>query len=93
MSTIRIVRQYRQTQAELRQGLETFGEQFKEKFDLQVQWRDQRVEFKRSGLNGFVEYNETTVTLEMKLGLMFAPFAGKVRSQLEAYVDEYVVAK
>jgi putative polyhydroxyalkanoate system protein len=93
MSTIRIERQYRQSQAELREGLETLGSRFSEKFDVQYKWNGQRVEFKRSGVNGFIEYDDATVRLEMKLGLMFAPFASKVRSHLEEYVDEHIAAK
>lgn len=93
MSTIRIERQYRQSQDELRAGLETLSKRFQEEFDGQYQWNGRRIEFKRSGANGFVEYDDTTVRLELKLGLMFSPFASKVRSQLEAYVDEYVAVK
>lgn len=93
MSTIRIERQYRQSQQELRDALDALGSRFQEKFDVQYQWRGQRVEFKRSGVTGFIEYDDTNVRLELKLGLMFAPFAGKVRSHLEAYVDEHVAVK
>lgn len=93
MTTIRIQRKYRLSSDELRQGLENFGAQFREKFDLQYRWVGQRVEFKRSGVNGFIEYDEETILLEMKLGLLYAPFAGKVRSHLEAYVDEFVAVK
>jgi len=93
MATIRIQRRYRQSSAELRQGLENFGVQFREKFDLEYQWIGQRVEFKRSGVKGFIEYDADTVSLEMKLGLMYAPFASKVRSQLEAYLDEHVTSE
>ena len=93
MSTIRIERQYRQSTTELREGLETLGKRFSEEFDVKYEWRGQRVEFKRSGVSGFIEYDDTTVRLEMKLGLMFAPFASKVRNQLETYVDEHVAAR
>jgi putative polyhydroxyalkanoate system protein len=93
MSTIRIEREYRQSQAELKQGLETLGSRFKEKYDVDYKWHGQRVEFKRSGVNGFIEYDDKMVRLEMKLGLMFAPFASKVRSQLEEYVEEHIAAK
>ena len=93
MSTIRIERQYRQSQEELRAGLEALGKRFKEDFEVEYQWNGQRVEFKRSGASGFIEYDDTNVRLELKLGLMFAAFSGKVRSHLEAYVDEHVAAK
>lgn len=94
MSTIRIESPYRQSEAELREGLETLGKRFSEKFDAQYQWRDdRRIEFKRSGASGFIEYDDTMVRLELKLGLMFSPFAGKVRSYLEEYVDKHIAVK
>lgn len=93
MSTIRIERQYRQSQDELRAGLETLGTRFQKDFDVQYQWNGQRVEFKRSGASGFIEYDDTTVRLELKLGLVLSPLAGKVRNHLEAYVDEHIAVK
>jgi putative polyhydroxyalkanoate system protein len=93
MSIIRIETAYRQSQEDLRQGLETLSRRFSEKFDARYQWQDQRVEFRRSGVSGFIEYDETKIRLELKLGLMFAPFAGKVRSYLEEYVDKHIAVK
>ena len=48
----------------------------------------ERLEFKRSGANGFIEIGDHELEIEIKLGMLLTPLKSTIETKINDYLDE-----
>lgn len=92
MSDIHIERTFTMPVDELKQGIEKLAQQLQSEHGLKYQWdNDSQVSFQHKAAKGQVQISGDTVQLTFKLGLLYKPMAGVIRSQINALADEHLV--
>lgn len=92
MSDIHIEKSFTMSLDELKQGIEKLAQQLQSEHGLQYQWdNDNQVSFKHKAAKGKVEIVGDVVQLSFKLGLLYKPMAGMIKSQINTLADKYVV--
>jgi putative polyhydroxyalkanoate system protein len=90
MATIDIQRTHSIGRDKARAAAELVAERLKEKIDATYRWEGDDLRFERSGAKGRIHVTETTVRLEIDLGLVLRPLKGKIEEKAQQYLDEYL---
>jgi putative polyhydroxyalkanoate system protein len=89
MSDIRIERAHTLgKQAALAAALRV-AERMQEKAQVKYRVLGDCIEFERSGASGRIVVDETSVSAEVKLGLLMKPMRGMLESKIEEYFARY----
>jgi putative polyhydroxyalkanoate system protein len=60
-------------------------------YGLQPTWSGDKVQLKRSGVDGLLEIGERTVKVDVKLGMLMSPMSGMIQSEIERSLDKALV--
>ncbi|MDP7039770.1 MAG: polyhydroxyalkanoic acid system family protein [Myxococcota bacterium] len=88
MSKIRIERQIAGSPEEIKERIAGIEPKLSDKYNVKLNWNDMQANLKGPGVNGEVRINGNNVMLEIKLGLMLRPLAGKIKEGLERSLDK-----
>jgi putative polyhydroxyalkanoate system protein len=67
--------------------VEGIAENIKSRFGVKYGWQGNTLSFNRSGVNGTIDVDDNTVTIDAELGMMYSAFKGQIESQLKSYMD------
>lgn len=90
MGKIEIVRSHKLGVADARKAVHQLAEDISTKLDAKTNWKGDTLVFKRSGANGTIEVEDTTVKVKVDLGLMLTPMKGMIEQQINSYLDEHL---
>ncbi len=87
MSEIKIERRHQLGRAEAQRRVVEIEPKLKQNYGVRLEWNGDQATLKGSGVTGSVEVTDTRVEIDLKLGLLLRPMAGKIREALERNVD------
>lgn len=90
MSQIRITRHHTMDREHVRNMTEELGEKLKSKFGGDYRWEGDMVHYKYSGVDAKVSFDEDTLQVDVKLGLLMAALKGMIESEVNKYLDQHV---
>ncbi|MAT52268.1 MAG: hypothetical protein CMK32_13910 [Porticoccaceae bacterium] len=91
MSHIRIKRDHSMSQEDLRKEVQALAEQLVDKFGGSYHWDGDEVHYDYSGgVNACVSCSQDAVELDIKLGMMMSMFKGKIKNEVEGYLDKHI---
>jgi len=88
MSEIKIDRQHKLGLAEAKKRVLNLEQKLKANYGVSLEWNGNVANVKGSGVSGTLAVEETKVAVNVKLGLLLRPLAGKIREQLESQVNK-----
>lgn len=92
MSTIRVSRKHSLTKEEARAEAQALAEDLGRQFNVDYEWKGDRLEFKRSGVKGHLQVEDSRVDVELTLGLLARPFKGRIEQELNTHLNRLVKA-
>lgn len=91
MSHIQIKRHHNMDEAHLRAMIEELGQKLKAKFGGEYHLDGNIVHYNYHSADATVSFDETTVKVDVKLGLLMMAFKGMIESEVNGYLDEHIV--
>ena len=76
---------------EARRRLTDFEIKLKQRFGVELSWRGDTATICGKGVSGEVTLNATSLCVNLKLGLMMRPLAGKIREAMQRQLDKALV--
>jgi putative polyhydroxyalkanoate system protein len=67
--------------------VEELADKFAEELAAECHWRGERMEFERSGASGFIAVGESSLEIEVRLGMLLSPLRSKIEGSIESYLD------
>lgn len=90
MSHIQIRRHHNMDEVHLRTMTEELGQKLKAKFGGEYHLEENIVHYTYHSADAKVSFNETTVSVDVKLGLLMMAYKGMIESEVNNYLDEHV---
>jgi putative polyhydroxyalkanoate system protein len=87
MSTIHIEREHTLTPEQARSLVEGIVAEVEKKVEVEYAWEGHHLKFKAKGIKGEIQLGDDKVLVLARLGLMLAPFKGKIEHHINAYLD------
>lgn len=87
MADIHIERAHAMPIKKAREAADRFADELAEKFDLESEWQDDALHFRRSGVNGTLTLEKGRVTIDARLGLLLSAFRGSFEEHINANLD------
>ena len=87
MSKILIERDIPGSEAEIKERIVEIEPKLSAKYNVKLAWNGTQANLKGPGVTGEVRIQGNNVQLEVKLGLMLKPLAGKIKEGLERSLD------
>jgi len=91
VSHIQIQRNHSMDKVQLRAMTEELGQKLKAKFGGDYQLEGDLVHYKYSSVDAKVSFDESTVNVDVKLGLLMMALKGMVESEVNKYLDTHIV--
>ncbi len=89
MAEIRIERPHSLGKAEAKKRVQDLEPKLKTKYGVELAWNgDGEAQVKGTGVSGLLRVAESNVAVDLKLGLLLRPMAGKIRGALEHQIDK-----
>ena len=88
MANIDIERTHTLGLDEVRKRVAQMEEKLKDRYGVRLSWRGDEADVKASGVTGTLSIAEAKVSINLKLGLMMKPLAGKLRESMEKQLDK-----
>ena len=76
--------------ATTRQVVEKIATSLRDSLHFDYQWQGDRLTFKRTGVNGFIDIADHRVRIYVKKSFMLPVSESWIREQVEAALDEYI---
>jgi putative polyhydroxyalkanoate system protein len=92
MSDVNASKAHGMTKAEALVKLATLADQMAAKYGVKVEFRGDVATVSGRGVNGEARVDNTHVHLNLKLGLLLRPIAGKVRAGVDKAITEHFPA-
>lgn len=87
MAIVHVKKQHNLEEAEVRQQIDALADKLAARLSANYQWRNDRLEFKRAGANGYLAQNEGEIEVYIKLGMLLAPLKGNIEKTINSYLD------
>jgi len=87
MSELKIDRAHRLGVSEAKQRFAGVEAKLKEAYGVTLVWQGARATVKGTGVSGDVLVTDGAISINLKLGLLVRPFAGKIREAIERQID------
>jgi len=88
MSVINIEKQHNLSFEELTERVNEIAKKLESKLDIRSEWEDKNtLSFRRKGANGSIELSEDSVSITVRLGMMFRALKSVVESELDRVVE------
>jgi putative polyhydroxyalkanoate system protein len=89
MSEIKIERTHNLGKTEAEKRVKQLEPKLKDKYGVELSWKsDGEAQVKGTGLSGVLRVDDVNVAVDLKLGLLLRPMAGKIRGALEHQIDK-----
>jgi putative polyhydroxyalkanoate system protein len=90
MTTIHIKRAHELSRDEAKRRVERIAEDLKDKFNVQYHWKNDSLQFKRSGASGAIDLGDGFVEVKIRLGMMLAPMKGKIEASIKKNIGSFL---
>ncbi len=88
MAAIHIEREHTLGKNGAREAVEDVASQMKQRLDVSYNWNGDTLQFQRSGANGTIAVGDTSVTVDVDLGLTLSAFKRPIEQQIREYLDQ-----
>ncbi len=88
MSEIKIERAHGLGQSEAQRRVTELEPKLKDKYGVKLDWKGSQAQVKGTGVSGTLNVHNDKVAIDIKLGLLLRPMAGKIREALERQIDK-----
>jgi putative polyhydroxyalkanoate system protein len=88
MSEIKIERNHQLGSVEARKRVDGLEVKLKEKYGVTLEWKGNVANVKGTGVSGTLAVEDAKVAVNLKLGLLLRPLAGKIKEGLEHQVNK-----
>ncbi len=90
MAGFRITKPYTMPRDEVRAAAEGFAAELEREYGVRSKWSDNSVRIKGAGVDGELSYADGLIDVSVKLGLLTSMFEGKLKREVQRYLDEHV---
>lgn len=73
-----------------RSRVEEFVQKLENDFAVNCHWDNNTVHFNRRMVEGYINVEETSVRIRVKLGLAFKPMKGEIQKKINRYMDKVI---
>lgn len=88
MSEIKIQRSHKLGRDEAHRRVSELAPKLKSKYGVELDWSGDEARVKGTGVSGTLLVAADKVAVDLKLGLLMRPMAGKIRTALETQIDK-----
>lgn len=88
MADIHIERSHSLSPAALKARLADMEGRLSDKYGVRLTWRGDVADVKGSGVSGSIGITDTTVMVDLKLGMFVRPFASKIQETMERQLEK-----
>jgi putative polyhydroxyalkanoate system protein len=88
MATIHMKKKHDLDKKRVRQEVEHLAEKLSEELSIDYEWVNNRLVFKRTGANGFIDIGNNELEIEVKLNLVLSPLKGTIEKTITNYLDD-----
>lgn len=88
MSSIRVQRQLNMTQEQALAAAEQMADKLEREYGVNFSWQGGSARINGPGVKGNCEVADGRVDIQLSLGFLVAPFAGKVEAEINRYFDK-----
>jgi putative polyhydroxyalkanoate system protein len=88
MADVTLTKQHSMTLAQAKKVAQKVANDMAKEYDLESEWDGDTLNFQRSGVKGFLEVNNKTMHVEITLGFLLKPFAGKFKETMNGNFDK-----
>jgi putative polyhydroxyalkanoate system protein len=88
MADIELSREHQLTDAQARKVAQGVADDMAEEYGLTSEWDGDELHFSRPGVNGRLSLEPGVMSVEVSLGFLLRPFAGKIREHMSANFDK-----
>ncbi|MEE8410227.1 MAG: polyhydroxyalkanoic acid system family protein [Myxococcota bacterium] len=88
MSHIKIERRHTLGAAVAKGRVAEIEPMLRDRFGIRIEWNGTNATFKGRGVSGSARITDDQLKIELELGLIVRPFAGKIRRVMEKNIDE-----
>ena len=90
MALIHIKQAHELSREEARQRVERIAQDLQDKLSVDYHWKDDSLQFKRSGASGAIRLGEGFVEVKIKLGMLLAPMRGKIEASIKENIGSFL---
>ena len=88
MSTVIVERAHQLGRAGAREKAQQVAERLAEKYDVMYRWHGDTLAVRRAGAEGIIVVDDSTIHIELKLGMVFSALKGTIKREMEAALDK-----
>jgi len=88
MSEINITRQHGKTLAEARKAAHHLAKEMEDDLEMQASWEGDVLSFGRPGVRGTMTVDAESVSIHVRLGLLFMAFKPVIEQEIHKFFDE-----
>jgi putative polyhydroxyalkanoate system protein len=92
MADVKISRQHGMSVAQAKKVAQKVADDMAKEYGLSSDWDGDTLHFERPGVKGNLEVTAQSMVVEITLGFLFKPFAGKFRDTMSANFDKLLAA-
>jgi putative polyhydroxyalkanoate system protein len=92
MADVKISRQHGMSVAQAKKVAQKVADDMAKEYGLESAWDGDTLVFERPGVKGNLEVTAQEMVVEVTLGFLFKPFAGKFRDTMSANFDKLLAA-
>ena len=89
MSDIVVRRTHGMTIKKARAAAEDIAAKLDEEYELDYAWDGNTLEFRRTGVSGFLEVGKKEVEISVRLGFLMLAFRSRFEEEIHAYFDQH----
>ena len=88
MASVHIKRSHQLERDRVRHEVEQLADKLATELSASYSWKGDRLEFKRSGANGFIDIGKHELEIEIKLGMLLTPLKSTIETRINDYLDK-----
>ncbi|WP_028865994.1 polyhydroxyalkanoic acid system family protein [Psychromonas aquimarina] len=88
MAVINITREHKLTLTELKQKINAIAIELEQQYQLQSEWEENCLFFRRKGASGSIEIDEQQLELNLTLGSLFKIAKSKIEEEIKTMLDK-----
>jgi len=91
VSQIKIQHPHNKSRDELKAEIQKLGDRLQQQFGARYQWvGDSNAEVSAPGVNGKISFDDSQVSIEVKLGFVAAMMKSKIEGEIRNYLDKHL---
>lgn len=87
MSVIDVHRAHTLDKDHAREAAESLARDLASQFDVDYQWEGDHLNFKRSGVKGYLNLGRDDLHVHLELGMLFRPFKAKIEQEVHKQLN------